>query len=162
MGDSTPEIPVANADQEVLITRIFDAPRARVFAAWTDPDEVAAWYGPEHFDTPRERIRIDLRVGGRYELTMVRRGDGAEFPIGYEIIELVEPELIVMRSDPVPEVGMHEGSLVRVEFHDHGAKTRMTLSDGPYPEPGRGHAEDGWSAAFEKLALLVAGQGLAG
>ena len=35
------------------------------------PDQVAAWYGPEHFDTPRERIHIDLRVGGRYELTMV-------------------------------------------------------------------------------------------
>ena len=67
MSDSTP---MAATDQEVLITRIFEAPRERVFRAWTDPDEVAAWYGPEHFDTPRERIRIDLRVGGRYELTM--------------------------------------------------------------------------------------------
>ena len=105
MSDSTP---VAAADQEVLITRIFDAPRERVFRAWTDPDEVAAWYGPEHFDTPRERIHIDLRVGGRYELTMVQRGSGAEFAIGYEILELVEPELIVLRSDPMPEVGMHE------------------------------------------------------
>jgi hypothetical protein len=62
-----------------------------VFRAWTDPDEVTAWYGPEGFDTPREKIHIDLRVGGRYELTMVRPG-GAEFPIGYEILELVEPE----------------------------------------------------------------------
>jgi uncharacterized protein YndB with AHSA1/START domain len=65
--------PVAAADQQVLITCIFDAPRERVFKAWTDPDQVAAWYGPEHFDTPRDRIHIDLRVGGRYELTMVRR-----------------------------------------------------------------------------------------
>jgi uncharacterized protein YndB with AHSA1/START domain len=32
-------------DQDVLITRIFDAPREQVFKAWTDPDEVAAWYG---------------------------------------------------------------------------------------------------------------------
>ena len=59
MSDPTPQ---AAADQEVLITRIFEAPRERVFRAWTDPDQVAAWYGPEHFDTPRERIRIDLRV----------------------------------------------------------------------------------------------------
>jgi uncharacterized protein YndB with AHSA1/START domain len=154
MSDSTP---AATADREILITRIFDAPRELVFRAWTDPEQVAAWYGPEQFDTPRERIHIDLRVGGRYELTMVRRGGGGEFAIGYEIIELVEPELIVLRSDPKPELGMHEPTVLRVEFHDHGAKTRMTLSDSPYPPEARGHAEAGWSAAFDKLATVVAG-----
>ena len=148
-------MPVAAADQQVLITRIFEAPRERVFMAWTDPDQVAAWYGPEHFDTPRERIHIDLRVGGRYELTMVHRDGGAEFAISYEIVELVEPELIVLRSDPMPELGMHDPTITRVEFHDHGAKTRMTLSDGPYPA-GRDHAEAGWTAAFDNLAALVA------
>jgi uncharacterized protein YndB with AHSA1/START domain len=147
---------MAAADQQILITRIFGAPRERVFRAWTDPDEVAAWYGPEGFDTPRERIHIDLRVGGRYELTMVQRDGGAEFAIGYEIIELVEPELLVLRSDPIPEVGMHEPTITRVELHAHGDKTRMTLSDGPYPA-GRDHAEAGWSAAFDELAKLVAG-----
>jgi uncharacterized protein YndB with AHSA1/START domain len=153
MTDSTP---LAPAGQQVLITRIFDAPRERVFAAWTDADEVAQWFGPLNFDTPRERIHIDLRVGGRYELTMVQREGGGEFAIGYEIVELVEPELIVLRSDPMPSAGMHEPVVVRVEFHDHGAKTRMTLSDGPYPPAARGHAEAGWSAAFDKLATLVA------
>jgi hypothetical protein len=39
-----------------------------------------------------------------------------------------------------------------VELHDHGAKTRMTLSDGPYPPAGRGHAEAGYDAALDKLA----------
>src|SRR3954468_18536663 len=102
MSDSTP---AASADQEVLITRIFDAPRERVFNAWTDPDTVAAWFGPEHMEAPRDRIHIDLRVGGRYELTMVSRGGSADFAIGYDIIELVEPELIVLRSDPMPWVG---------------------------------------------------------
>ena len=48
MSDSTP---VSAADREVLITRIFEAPREVVFRAWTDPDEVAAWFGPEHVDT---------------------------------------------------------------------------------------------------------------
>jgi uncharacterized protein YndB with AHSA1/START domain len=141
--------------QEVLITRIFDAPRERVFKAWTDPDEVAEWYGPDQFDTPRERIRIDLRVGGRYELTMIQRDNGAEFPATYEILELVEPELLVLRSEPMPEYGMPEPIVTRVEFHDHGDKTRMTLSDGPYPN-NRGQAEAGWSAAFDKLARFVA------
>jgi uncharacterized protein YndB with AHSA1/START domain len=152
MSDPTPE----PADQEVLITRIFEAPRERVFRAWTEPDEVAAWYGPEHMQAPRDRIHIDLRVGGRWELTMVQRGGDAEFAIGYEIVELVEPELIVLRSDPMPEMDMHEPVVVRVEFHDHGTKTRMTLSDGPYPS-GAGHAEAGWSAAFGRLKALVTG-----
>jgi uncharacterized protein YndB with AHSA1/START domain len=155
MTEPTP--PVATATDEVLITRIFDAPRDQVFRAWTDPDEVAAWFGPEHLDTPHDKVRIDLRVGGRYELTMVRRDTGAEFPIGYEIVELVEPELLVLRSDPIPEAGMHEPTVVRVELHDHGQKTRMTLTDGPMPSAGRGHAEAGWSAAFDKLAARVAG-----
>ena len=85
----------------------------------------------------------------------VAKDSGAEFAIGYEIVELVEPELIVLRSDPMPEVGMHEPTVTRVEFHDHGAKTRMTLSDGPYPTEGRRHAEVGWNAAFDKLATHV-------
>ena len=152
MNDPTP---VAAADQQVLITRIFDAPRERVFKAWTDPDQVAAWYGPEHFDTPRDRIHIDLRVGGRYELTMVRHDGAGEFAISYEIVELVEPELIVLRSNPMAEVGMHEPTITRVEFINHGTKTRMTLSDGPYPA-GRDHAQAGWTAAFDNLAALVA------
>jgi uncharacterized protein YndB with AHSA1/START domain len=156
MSDSIPVRATDHQDEEVLITRIFEAPRERVFRAWTDPDELAEWYGPEHFDTPRERIHIDLRVGGRYELTMVQRDNGAEFAIGYEIVELLEPELIVLRSDPMPEVGMHEPTVTRVEFHDHGTKTRMTLTDGPYLQ-GRGHAEAGWIAAFDKLATHIAG-----
>jgi uncharacterized protein YndB with AHSA1/START domain len=151
MSDSTP---AAGADQEILITRVFDAPREQLFRAWTDPDEVAAWYGPEHMEAPRERIRIEPRVGGRWELTMVPcEGDG-EFSIGYEIVELVEPELLVLRSDPMPH--LDEPPVVRVEFHDHGDKTRMTFSDGPYPAPGGDRAEGGWNAAFEKLAAVVA------
>jgi len=148
-------MPDATVDQQVLITRIFDAPRARVFQAWTDPDDIAAWYGPEHSDTPREMIRIDLRVGGRYELTMVQRDNGARFALGYDIIELIEPELLVLRSDPMPEVGVHEPTITRIELFDHGEKTRMTLTDGPYAR-NAGHAEAGWNSAFDQLAARVA------
>ena len=152
MTDSTS---VTATDRQVLITRIFEAPRERVFAAWTDPDQVAAWYGPEHFDTPREHVHIEPRVGGRWDLTMVQRGTGTEYPVRYEIVELVEPELIVLRCEPMPEMGLPEGTVTRVEFHDHGDKTRMTLSDGPYPAEGRGHAEAGWNGALGKLAVLL-------
>ncbi len=152
MADATPPAP---ADTDVLITRVFDAPREAVWRAWTEPDEVAAWFGPEDFDTPRDRVRIDLRVGGRYELTMVQRDGGAEFPVGYEIVELEAPALLVLRSDPMPELGMPEPSVVRVELHDHGPRTRMTLSDAPYPPAARGNVEAGWHAALDKLAARV-------
>jgi uncharacterized protein YndB with AHSA1/START domain len=137
-------------DQDVLITRIFDAPREQVFKAWTDPDEVAAWYGPAHMQVPRDSVRIDARVGGRWEVTMVPRTGGEGHAIGYEIIELVEPELLVMRSDPMP--GHPHGTVVRIQLHDHGPKTRMTLSDGPFPAAGQDHAEAGYQAALDKLA----------
>jgi uncharacterized protein YndB with AHSA1/START domain len=140
-------------DQQVLITHVFDAPRELVFRAWTDPDHVAQWFGPDGFDAPRETVEIDLREGGRFELTMVQRETGRRFPVRYEIVELDPPRLLVLRSDPMPEVGIHEGTVTRIELHDHGDKTRMTLSDGPYTQSA--HAEAGWHAAFAKLDALL-------
>jgi uncharacterized protein YndB with AHSA1/START domain len=140
-------------DQQILISRSFDAPRELVFRAWTDPDHVAQWFGPERFDTPRETVEIDLRVGGRFELTMVERESGAQFPVLYEIVELDPPRLLVLKAEPMPELGNHEPTFTRVELHDHGDKTRMTLSDGPYVRSA--HAEAGWQAAFDKLDAVL-------
>jgi|SoiMethySBSTD1v2_1073268.scaffolds.fasta_scaffold3182981_1 uncharacterized protein YndB with AHSA1/START domain len=144
----------ATQDQQVLITRIFDAPRELVFRAWTDPDQVALWFGPEHFDAPRESIDIDLRVGGRWTLMMVERETGREAPAEYEIVELDPPRLLVMRAEPMPEFGIHQATFTRVELHDHGGKTRMTLSDGPYTEAIG--AETAWNASFTKLERALA------
>ena len=141
------------ADQQVLITRVFDAPRELVFRAWTDPEQVAQWFGPRHFDTPRDSVVIDLRIGGRFDLTMVQKDTGAEFPVRYEIVELDPPRLLVLRSEPMPEVGIHDGTITRIELHDHGDKTRMTMADGPYTQAA--HAEAGWHAAFAKLDALL-------
>jgi uncharacterized protein YndB with AHSA1/START domain len=140
--------------QQVAITHVFDAPIEHVFRAWTDPDELAAWYGPAAMRTPRENIRIDLRVGGRYELTMVSLEGDREFTIGYEIVELSPPELLVLRSDPMPEAGKDASTTVRVALEDLDGRTRMTLTDGPLPF-GREHAEAGYRAAVEKLAAHV-------
>ena len=141
--------------QQVAITHVFDAPIEHVFRAWTDPDELAAWYGPAAMRTPRENIRIDLRVGGRYELTMVSLDGDREFSIGYEIVELSPPELLVLRSDPMPDAGKDASTTVRVALEDLDGRTRMTLTDGPLPF-GREHAEAGYRAAVEKLAAHVA------
>ena len=138
-----------------VIERVFEASREEVFRAWTVPEEIAVWYGPEQFDTPAEKVRVDLRVGGRWEATMVQRGSGAEFPASYEIVELVEPELLVLRSDPMPEHGMPDPTVTRVELREDGpGRTRMTLTDGPYPT-NAGHAEAGWTQSFEKLGAAL-------
>jgi uncharacterized protein YndB with AHSA1/START domain len=140
---------------EVRITREFDAPIEAVFRAWTVPAEIAAWYGPAGFDTPEERIRVDLRVGGRYELTMVSRDGGRELLTSYEIVELEEPALLVLRSDPMPEYGIPEPVVTRVELHDlGGGRTRMELVDGPYPGDFA-QAEMGWTSSFDKLAARL-------
>jgi uncharacterized protein YndB with AHSA1/START domain len=105
-------------------------------------------------------VRIDLRVGGRYELTLVTP-DGAESPLGFEIVGLEPPALLVLRSDPMPEAGMADPTLVRIELQEEtsgaGVRTRMTLSDGPYPTGYGVHAKAGWQSAFAKLSDIVTG-----
>jgi uncharacterized protein YndB with AHSA1/START domain len=140
---------------EVHITREFDAPIDAVFRAWTVPAEIAAWYGPAGFDTPERAIRVDLRVGGRYELTMVQRDTGKELPTGYEILELEDPTLLVLRSDPMPEYGMPAPVTTRVELSDLGdGRTRMELTDGLYPA-GFADAEMGWRSSFDRLEAAL-------
>ena len=142
------------AMRTVHLTRRFGAPPEDVFRAWTDPIEVAQWYGPDGWHAPLGRIRIDGQVGGRWEVTMVRRSDGIEFPIGYEILELVEPSLIVLRhthSDP----GRSDATIVRVEITPDGDGTLLTLSDGPMAADGADHAGNGYGQALDKLAARL-------
>jgi uncharacterized protein YndB with AHSA1/START domain len=145
--------PVQTADQQVVVTRVFDAPREAVFRAWTDPAQVAEWFGPQGMEIPRDSVVIDARVGGSFALRMVRDEMGFEMGLAYEIVELVEPELLVLHHEAKPELGIPHATVTRVELHDEGGKTRMVLTDGPYPESG--HAEAGWLQAFDKLAALV-------
>ena len=152
MTEQTP-VGAGPQDQKVVITRVFDAPREVVFEAWTNPAHVAVWWGPEGFHTPLETVEIDLRVGGRYHLAMFQDDTGAQFPLRYEIVELVPPELIVLKGEAMPEMGIHEPTLSRIDLRDEGGRTRMTLTDGPYTTSK--HAEQGWHASFDKLDTLV-------
>jgi uncharacterized protein YndB with AHSA1/START domain len=137
----------------VTISRTFDASPEKVFAAWTEPAEIARWYGPHQFDTPADRITVDLRTGGRWELTMVRRGGAGEVPIGYEILEVDPPTLLVMRSDPMPS--MPEPTVVRVEITSDGEGTRLTLTDGPLPTAAAAGADTAYAVALDKLAAVL-------
>jgi uncharacterized protein YndB with AHSA1/START domain len=139
----------------ITITRTFDATPDKVFAAWTEPAEIARWYGPASFDAPEDRIAVDLRPGGRWELVMVRRDGSGEFPIGYEILKVDPPTLLVMRSDPMPH--MLEPTVVRVEITAYGDGATLTLTDGPLPDSGAAGAEMGYNAALDKLAEALHG-----
>lgn len=147
--------PAAPARPAILhLTRRFAAPPDVVFRAWTDPAEVAAWYGPEGWYAPVDKVRIDGQAGGRWEITMVRREDGFVFPIGYEILELVEPSLVVLRHTEHDPGGPY-ATLVRVELAPDGDGTLMTLTDGPFPEEDRESTAGGYAYALEKLAARL-------
>lgn len=60
MADSTPQ---GEAKQDLVFTRVFDAPLERVWKAWTDPEEVMRWWGPNHFSCPL--AKLDFREGGK-------------------------------------------------------------------------------------------------
>lgn len=143
--------------REVRITHVLDAPRELVFKAWTDPDQVAQWWSPEGFDIPLDSVQIEPRPGGRYDMTFVQAEGGAEFRNRAEIVEIVEPELLVLKNEPIAEAGLMEETLTRVELHDEGGKTRMVITDGPYDDQMRANAEAGRREAIGKLERLLAG-----
>ena len=151
----TESTPVA---REVRVTHVFDAPRDAVFAAWTDPEQVARWWAPEGFDVPPDSVEIEPRVGGRFHLTMVESAGPGRFPYRSEIVEISEPELIVLRAEAIPEAGIEE-TVTRVVLEADGGRTRMTVTAGPYAEHMRGNAEAGWIDLMANLERVLADRG---
>src|SRR6478735_4480986 len=100
--------------REVQIVHLFDAPRERVFQAWMDPDEVSRWWAPEGFEVASGSVKIEAEVGGRFHLTMVDARDSASYPMKAKILEIDVPKLIVLRTDPIPEVGIDQPTITRV------------------------------------------------
>jgi uncharacterized protein YndB with AHSA1/START domain len=157
--------PSNKADRIIEITHVFAAPPARVFQSFIDPASIANWWGPDGFRTPLDRIVVDPEAGGRHHKVMVLDSAiiasgmgttvGAEFPDSAEIVEIVPPELLVLSSDPNPELGLVERTITRIEFHTEGSGgTRVVLVDGPYSELMAPHAETGWTQSLGKLERL--------
>jgi len=142
-------------ERQVQVEHTFEGPRELVFAAWMDPDQVSRWWAPQGFDVPRDTIEIDSRVGGRYVLCMLEQASGAKFWVRNAIVELDEPELLVLRGEPMPEVGLPFETVTRVELTDVGGMTRMALTSGPYTPEVAPNAEAGWRNGAEQLAALV-------
>ena len=160
---------IKNKD-ELTITRIFDAPREKVWKAWTAPEEVKKWWGPKNFTAPVSKI--DLRVGGKY-LSCMRGPDGKDYWSTGVYRELVPMERIVVTDSFADEKGnvvpaSHYGMtgdfplelLVTVTFEQLGNKTKMVLRHEGIPSGMmRELTETGWSESFDKLAEHIAANG---
>lgn len=80
-------------DREIVLSRVFDAPRELVWKAWTDQEHIGQWFGPKGFTI--ETREIDIRVGGRWRFDMIAP-DGTVYDNRMVFLELKEPELLVM------------------------------------------------------------------
>lgn len=142
----------------LTITRVFDADQERVFKAWTDPEQVSAWWGCER--TTKVVSHIDLRVGGEYRHVMTLDGMG-EFDAAGTIVELDVPNRFVYvvafgKMEGMPEMPEQK---IEVDFKAMGDKTEVRLThSGIVMDEIKGEVKKGWSAAFEKLSVQVEAQ----
>ncbi len=154
-------------ERDLVITRIFDAPRELVFKAWTDPDHLMRWWAPKGCTTPF--CKTDLHVGGVLHYC-IRLPEGRDiWGIGV-YREIVEPERIVYtdsfadaEGNPVPPAhyGMSSGhpaeTLVTVTFDEHDGRTKLTLRHSILAEvEERDGIQQGWTEMFDRLAAELA------
>lgn len=152
-------------ETDILITRVFKAPRELVWRVWTEPAHIERWFGPKGFTTRVEEL--DMRVGGtsRYVMT---GPDGNEYPGKGVFLEIVPMERIVTTDefgDDFPGgTDLPSGMVLTCDFEDIGEHTRVTIRiSHPTPEDRRKHEAmgvvDGWGSTLdcldEHLAMLT-------
>ena len=136
------------------LERTIGAKRARVFEAFTNPEDLARWSVPEGLEAAAGET--DLRVGGRWSVVMHDPAKAVDYHATGEYLEIVPPERLVFthrwRTDPTPVE-----TLVTVEFHEEGDATRVVMThEGFLSEDVRAGHEEGWASCFDKLERLVA------
>ena len=139
---------------EFTIVRAFDAPREVVWRAWTEPEQLAQWFGPRGISTPLDKIRMDLRPGGQASLVMVDDASGVEYLNTGTYLEIAPPERLVWKDDGFSD-GTGPGT-VTVTLRDLDGKTELTVHVvADFTETMRAQAEVGWGSSFDKLAELL-------
>jgi uncharacterized protein YndB with AHSA1/START domain len=154
------------ADRELQITRIFDAPRALVFQAWSAPEHLMRWWGPHGFKVLS--CEVDFRVGGAWRLSMQSPKGVVDRQRG-EFREIVEPERIVFTyafedfperetSGRWSEASGKPGhqTIVTVNFEDLGARTRLTIRQAVFESViARDEHIRGWGETLDRFAAYV-------
>ncbi len=114
---------LSTTEKEVLVTRLINAPREKVFDAWVDPDKIVNWWGPRGFTNTN--IEMEVKPGGVWRYTM-HGPDGVDYPNKIVYTEVVEPERLAY--DQMGEGEFDDISFrVLVTFEAEGEKTRVTM-----------------------------------
>ena len=149
----------------VTILRVFDAPRALVWKAWTDPKMMAQWFGPRGFTIPV--CELDVRAGGSLRIVM-RGPDGQDYPMKGEFREVVAHERLVFTNIATDNDGNHllEGETT-VTFAEKGGKTTLPVTAYavglvPIAPQMLAGMEAGWTQSIDKLETLVGNSGQVG
>ncbi len=147
---------ITPSDREIVMTRVFNAPRRLVFDAWTKPELLARWMlGPSGWTMPV--CEIDLRVGGKYLYTWRSQTDGSEFSTGGEYREIDPPRKLVYTWAWESKPGID--TVVTVEFLDRGTSTEVVLTHTGFPEEAaRARHEQGWTGCLANLEKALAGK----
>ncbi len=144
-------------EREITLVRVFAAPRELVFRMWTDPNHLAQWWGPHHFDNPV--CEADAREGGKILIHM--RGPDGNAHVMDGVYREISPPTRIVFTTSVDHSGVRllEGHNV-VTFEELDGKTKLTLQAkvsgfADIAKAMVGGFEAGWSQSLEKLAALV-------
>ncbi len=153
-------LPATDIQSHTLsLTRDFNAPREKVFQAWTDPEILMKWFGPKGVTT--ESAQIDLTVGGKYQFTL-RLPDGQIATHQGEYREIDPPNKLVFSGildgqGCEGSAGLYAETVITIEFQDMGSSTRLTLTHDFLPtEESKESHSFGWNGSFERLAEVLA------
>ena len=146
--------PMGSDELTLELKRLIPAPASAVFAAFSDADELAKWWGPHGFTTPS--LQFDPRVGESYRIEM-QPPEGDRFYLRGEFRELDPPARLrftFIWEEPDPD---DRETQVDLCFRDLGASTEVALTQGLFKtEARRALHRDGWTDSFDKLERLVA------
>lgn len=139
------------SDRELVLTRVFDAPRALVWKAWTDPKRLAQWFGPHGYTNPL--CEVDVRPGGMIRIDMCAP-NGAVYFIRGEFKEVVAPERLVFQENITSPAhpDFHYEVLNTISLAEESGKTRLTLGVRPFVAG----MDVGWAESLDRLESLVA------
>ncbi|MFF0316537.1 SRPBCC domain-containing protein [Micromonospora sp. NPDC005252] len=145
---------------QLVISRVFDAPRELVYQAFIDPDHLAAWWGPIGNSLPRDEIEFDVRPGGFQRWTEVNAATpDLRVHVHVDLTDVADGELLegVMHVSGRLQEGIEPfETRLRVEFHDESdGRTRLEIRQW-LPEHLTQPSEEGWRQAFTKLDAALA------
>jgi len=153
MSSTTPGRSAQN-ERELVLTRVFAAPRPLVFQCWTDSEHMKNWFGPRMFTNPT--CQLDVRTGGTWRIVM-RGPDGTEHVATGVYQEVIPNERLVFTNIAEDSNGARllEG-ITTVTFEDHGAGTKLTLRTRmtglvPAAPAMLDGMEAGWSQSLDRL-----------